>query len=77
MKIDELRKRLQASDYPSDSYALLQDSSNEALCINHNYDRWTVFYSEKGQRTEEELFLSEDQACEAFLVRLNRMMRRK
>jgi len=70
----ELQNALTALNAPQDSYCLGCEK-DEALCLIENYRRWSVFYSERGHRTEEELFNTEELACAVFLERLRKMLR--
>jgi hypothetical protein len=70
----ELKKTLAELNMPLDSYCLVGEK-DEALCLVENYGCWSVYYSERGRRTEEQSFITEEFACAAFLVRLRRMLR--
>ncbi|QGY33312.1 hypothetical protein CUN67_29550 (plasmid) [Pantoea cypripedii] len=58
---------------PKDSYTI-DEISNESLCFIYENMMWKIFYSERGQRTEERYYSNEDDACQAFLQRLTHML---
>ncbi|MDR5826829.1 TNT domain-containing protein [Caballeronia sp. LP006] len=70
----ELQNTLASLNAPPDSFCIGREK-DEALCLVENYGRWSVFYSERGHRTEEQLFGAEVLACTAFLARLRKMLR--
>lgn len=45
---------------------------DEAHVITHEEDGWHVFYSERGLRTAERVFATEDKACDEVLLRIAR-----
>lgn len=69
-----LQRSLASIGVPSDSHCLHGDS-DEALCLDENHGRWSAYYLEKGQRTDEQTFATEDAACEAFLTRIRKLLR--
>ncbi|CAI1254449.1 hypothetical protein [Serratia ficaria] len=71
-KID-LVKKLASMNIPADSYSI-GDIENEALCLLNKSGTWSIFYSERGQRTEEKFYDNENEACQAFLKRLTHML---
>ena len=73
MNKHELEQKLNDLGIDPDSYSLNGECMNETLCLENNYGRWSIFYSERGLRTNEEIFDSEDKACNAFLVRIKKM----
>ena len=40
--------------------------------ITHEKDGWRAFYSERGLRTSERVFPTEDRACDEILLRIAR-----
>jgi hypothetical protein len=69
-----LQAALASIGVPPDSYCLHGDS-DEALCLDENHGRWSVYYSERGCRTDEQVFATEDAACDTFLIRIRKMLR--
>ncbi len=74
MKKYELEQKLIDLGVDSDSYSLNGESKNETLSLEENYGKWSIFYSERGLRTKEEVFDSEDEACNTFLIRIKKML---
>ncbi|MCF7534079.1 hypothetical protein [Pseudomonas petrae] len=68
----ELAEQLKTIQAPVDSYAI-GEINDEALCLVEENGRWSIFYSERGLRTEEQHFRDENSACVAFLQRLKHM----
>ena len=69
----ELAEQLKTIQAPADSYAI-GEINDEALCLVEENGGWSVFYSERGLRTEEQRFSDENSACGAFLQRLKHML---
>lgn len=63
MKTSELRAYLDARGIRRDAYFLLGSGASEAYCIEHGPKGWSVFYSERGLRSSERIYDSEDVAC--------------
>ncbi len=76
MTREELRLRLKEERVPEDSYSLGGGLYNERLCLERKNNRWFVYYSEKGIRTNEKDFLMEEVACQYFYEELERMVKR-
>lgn len=70
----ELLQLLKDSNVPQDSFYLDDGLPNEALCLDESYKGWSVYYSEKGERTQEVVFVKEDEACRYFLKRIKGML---
>ena len=70
MTVTELKRILNAEGFRPDMYSLAGGLPNEAHCIEDRGSEWAVYYSERGERSEERLFLSETEACEFFLERI-------
>lgn len=66
MTREELRLRLNEEGFPNESYSLEGGLPNERLCLERKNNRWFVYYSEKGNRTNEKDFLLEEVACQYF-----------
>lgn len=72
MKIDELKIKLKELGVPGVLYSLRGGAPSEKYCIQEKDGRWYTYYSERGERTNERIFSSEDEACEDLLRRLKR-----
>lgn len=64
----DVESRLQGLGVPESVYSVARER-NEAYCLVEEADGWHVFYSERGNRNSEHVFLSETAAGEE-LVRL-------
>lgn len=69
MNRSELKKALDKAGISPKSYCLEGGWPSEEYCIEENYGKWSVYYSEHGQKTGEKLFYSESDACE-YLYKL-------
>jgi hypothetical protein len=76
LTLEELRLRLKEEGYPEDSYSLDGGLYNERLCLERRNNRWFIYYSEKGIRTNEKDFLMEEVACQYFYGEISRMVKR-
>ena len=57
---------------PESLYSILEGGTpSEKLCLVHE-DEWRIYYSERGGRTGERAYPTEDEACEVFLRMLKR-----
>jgi hypothetical protein len=70
MKKEELRNKLEEARFPKNSYTLFSSPVDETLCIEYDSPKWTVFYSERGLKTNKVEFISEDAACDYFYRQL-------
>lgn len=64
MTVDELKRRIDIAAIPRDAVALNDGLKDEAYVIEGAGTHWTVFYSERGLRSGEREFASEDSACQ-------------
>ena len=72
MDIVELRELLDAVPVPPDAVVLLGDTPDEAYVLDRDGTGWVVFYAERGLRTEERRYPSEDEACRDLYTRATR-----
>lgn len=75
MSVEELRLLLRRRPVPPDAFALLSGAPDEAFVLERDGHHWVVFYSERGLRSEESRFTSEDEACSELYGRLARAFR--
>jgi hypothetical protein len=65
-----LRSLLGGERVREDAYALDGTVPDDAMCLQPAAGGWTVLYSERGQRTGERWFETEDEACDFLAERL-------
>jgi hypothetical protein len=68
----DLRSILEALGIRPDAYDLDGRVCDECLCLERGIDGWVVFYAERGLRSNERHFDSEDAACRYLVDRLRR-----
>lgn len=69
MDKQELEKQFAALGIDSSAYSLSGGLPNERYVLSQESDGCSVYYSERGQRSEERWFSSESEAC-AYLLSL-------
>lgn len=67
MNKEELLRALQSENINPYVYCLDGGLPAEKLCLENNYGTWSVYYSERGNRSDERFFISEAEACAYFL----------
>ena len=72
MRVPELRDLLRRMPVPEDAFVLDGPAVAEAYVLDTDGHQWSVYYSERGLRTDERRFDSEDDACAEMLHRLRR-----
>ena len=70
MNILELQKKLNEIGVRKSAYSLSGGLPNERYCIENSGRQWSVYYSERGQRTGEKIFTNESKACDYLLKEL-------
>ena len=63
MNIRELKEIFEGQRIPKDLYSLSGGLPNESYCIEQVKGQWAVYYSERGIRSNLELFDTEEDAC--------------
>ena len=72
MTVEQLEKELEMMEIPQELYSVMVGGlPNEKLCIAKE-DKWQVYYSERGSKSELKLFETESEACEFFLQKMKR-----
>jgi hypothetical protein len=74
MNRSELERKIKNLGAPRDSYCLNGGFPNEALCLSESSNIWSIYYSEHGQKTEEIFYKNEEEACDGFLFRIQKML---
>ena len=71
MKKEELKIQLQKYGVDEWLYNLDENGRNdERYCLTRKVQKWNVYFSERGIKTTDELFESEDEACQFIYNRL-------
>jgi hypothetical protein len=73
--VDDLDEVLRAAEVDPSAYHLY-GSSDEGLCILPEGQAWKVFMSERGSRSDDRTFNTEDEACVYFLKRIFQLWHR-
>lgn len=73
MDTNKLKNKLMRMNIPKDIFSI-ENISDESLCIINESKQWIVFYSERDQKIEEEKYLTESEACDAFIKRITKML---
>jgi hypothetical protein len=66
MDIPELSRLLRSLGLPTDAYSISSDR-DETYCLVVEDGRWHVYYSQRGNRSNERVFQDEAAACQALL----------
>lgn len=70
MNREELRENLQALGINKSLFSLNGDLLPDRVVLYHSYNNWLVFYfDERGNRNDERVFTSEDEACRYIFER--------
>ena len=76
MTIDELEEYLNEIGIKKDLYSIMKGGlPNERLCIVKE-DAWQVYYSERGRKSGIKNFNSESEACEYFINKIKRYVKK-
>lgn len=71
MKKDELQDVLVKMGVPSMFYNLDGNGrTDERLCLEFTNNEWRVYFSERGVKTTNERFVSEEEACQFIYEQL-------
>lgn len=66
----KLKNILEKVRVPENLYSLYGGLPNESYCLDKQDDKWEVYYSERGSKTDLEIFDTEDVACQYFLNKI-------
>lgn len=69
----ELKKILDERRVNPSAYSLVGGLPNEAYVLSKECGAWSVYYSERGIRTEEIRYPTETEACEALLKKIGKI----
>lgn len=71
MDIEVLKNLLESNNVPNDLYNLDgHGRKDERFCIETDGDLWVVYFSERGVKTTEVKFRTEDEACKYLFAQL-------
>ena len=71
MNVADLQERLNSAGIPNDLYSLDGGLWGDRVCIERTGDHlWRVYHSERGQRYNETVFTTEDEACDRLWMLL-------
>jgi hypothetical protein len=70
MDIASLKVELDKLKIKTSSYSLKGGLPSEKYCLSNQGSKWSVYYSERGEKTGENVFSNESKACEYFLNEL-------
>lgn len=76
MLLSDLENKLIKLKVPKDWYSLKGGLPNECLCLSYEEGIWEIYYSERGNKTGLNTYDNESDACEAFLKKIKKMMKR-
>ena len=74
MNKKELQERLGLENIPTNVYSLNGGLPNERLCLGEVNGKWEVYYSERGHKSDLNIFDKETEACEYFYKDLHKML---
>lgn len=66
MNITDLINALRSSGIREDAYSVDSSPRDESLCLEVDGGTYRIYYSERGLRTGEAEYRSEDEACREF-----------
>jgi len=66
----ELKEKLDAAGISPESYSLNGGLFDECHTLDGEGDKWSVYYSERGEKNALHYFQSEPAACQFFLERV-------
>jgi len=72
MNIVKLIDKLKSLGVSPSTYSLNGGLPSEKYCLSNESGKWFVYYSERGQRTGENSFANETDACKYFLGQIER-----
>lgn len=76
MNREELKRRLDELRVNPGFYSLNGELLPDRLVLYRSYDTWTVFYlDERGNRHDEQIFFSEEEACSYLYERLKQSIK--
>lgn len=74
MNRKQLENLLLANGVHRELYSLNGGLPNEAYCIEKENERWQVYYSERGIKTNIGYFANEEDACDCLLKEIKKIV---
>lgn len=74
MNKQELEETLLKYKVPKELYSLSGGLPSEAYCMERQTDKWQVYYSERGIKTNIGYFESEEEACNCLLMEIKKVL---
>ena len=75
MNVKELSERLILEGIPSNSYSIEEGIPDDKICLRKINNRWEVYFSERGEKSNTRIFHTEEEACMNMYERLKDMMK--
>ena len=67
MNIKELKSALKEKNISPDAYSIDESGAHlECYCLSNESSCWSIYYSERGQKTGYRQFSTESEACKYF-----------
>ena len=70
----ELKSILEKEGVAKNLYSLYGGLPSESYCLDKQNNKWEVYYSERGSKTDLEIFDTEDVACQYFLNKIKEIL---
>ncbi|MDA1358663.1 hypothetical protein O1R50_03460 [Glycomyces luteolus] len=70
MKKEQLAHKLQEAGVNETTYWLDGGLPSERYTLEERPEGWAIYYAQRGERAYEEVFASEEEACNAFFERI-------
>lgn len=74
MNKKQLENILLMNEVPKELYSLNGGLPNETYCIEKENERWQVYYSERGIKTNIGYFVNEEDACDCLLKEIKKIV---
>ncbi len=75
MTTAQLKLLFEKNHVPAHYYSFDSRVGSDTYVLEHRSDDWLLYYTERGNRFEEQQFVTEDEACRAMLAKVQTMLR--
>ena len=72
MNIEQLRKMLELDNVSDRHYSMLRPSMHDCSILDKDGSLWVTYFTERGCQHDLKYFVTEDEACEDLIKRLQR-----